>query len=242
MQRFWDEASAAPIGRRFAVQLDGRPMRLPGRTAAGATLLLPGPAMAAAVVAEWQAAGGAKGGSFGMEALPLTRLAATAQDRIAPDPAATVAALAAYGEDDLLCYRAETPPALAERQQRAWQPWLAWAEETLSAPLTVTAGVMHVAQPPASLAALREALARHDPYALASLGVAVPALGSLVLGLALADGVLSAEQAHRLGRLDAAFQAELWGEDEEAAVQTAAIAQDIAQAASFAALARRDLA
>ena len=41
---------------------------------------------------------------------PLTRLAGTALERIAPDPAPTVDAIARYGETDLLCYRAETPP------------------------------------------------------------------------------------------------------------------------------------
>jgi chaperone required for assembly of F1-ATPase len=49
--------------------------------------------------------------------------------------------------------------------------------------------------------------------ALAALGVAVPALGSLVLGLALAEGRLEAVQAHALATLDETFQEELWGRD-----------------------------
>ena len=43
---------------------------------------------------------------------PLTRLAGTAQQRIAPDPAPTIDAIARYAESDLLCYRAETPEEL----------------------------------------------------------------------------------------------------------------------------------
>ena len=51
---------------------------------------------------------------------------------------------------------------------------------------------------------------------LAGLGIAVPALGSLVLGLALAAGEMDAETAYPLGALDELFQAEQWGDDYEA--------------------------
>ncbi len=239
MQRFWDQASLEPVEGGFTILLDGRPMRLPGR-AKGAALLLPGPALGAAVVAEWQAAGGRRDGRFEMTALPLTRLAATAQDRIAPDPEPVIDALTAYGEDDLLCYRALAPAPLVARQAEAWQPWLDWAADTLDARLRSTAGIVHVDQPQAALAALRRALTRHDAYILAGLGVAVPAIGSLVLGLALATGGLTAGAAHRLGQLDAIFQAEFWGEDEEAALRANAIGQDVEEASLFMALARQD--
>ena len=75
---------------------------------------------------------------------------------------------------------------------------------------------MPVAQPPASLAALRDAVAAHGAEELAALGVAVPALGSLVLGLALSAGEVTAERAHRLAVLDETFQEQRWGEDAEA--------------------------
>ena len=239
MQRFWDQACLVAVEGGFTILLDGRAMRLPGR-AKGAALLLPGPALGAAVADEWQAAGGERDGRFEMTALPLTRLAATAQDRISPDPGPVIDALAAYGEDDLLCYRAAAPAPLVARQAEAWQPWLDWAATTFDAGLLTTTGIIHVDQPEGALAALRRALTRHDAYILAGLGVAVPSVGSLVLGLALAAGALPASEAHRLGLLDATFQAELWGEDEEAALRAAAICQDVEEASLFMALARAD--
>lgn len=234
MKRFWDNAVAVarPEGGH-AVLLDGRPLRLPG----GAPLATPSAALAGAIAAEWQAAGGAKGGEMTMEQVPLTRLLGTAQDRVAPDPAATVAGLARYAETDLLCYRAEEP-ALAALQAREWQPWLDWAAQAHGAPLTVTAGLMPVAQPAASLAALRAAVAAHPAEELAALGVAVPALGSLVLGLALAAGRLAAEEAHRLAVLDETFQEARWGTDAEAAARRARAAADVALAERFLALVR----
>ncbi len=144
----------------------------------GAVLHVEPEALARAVAAEWQAAG-RDGAEVSFARTPLTRLAGTAQERIAPEPWPTIDAIARYAEFDLLCYRAEEPPRLVERQTRAWQPWLDWAAQAHDAPLRVTAGVAPVRQHKDSIAALRKAVAAHDPYGLAELGVAVPALGSL---------------------------------------------------------------
>lgn len=121
-----------------------------------------------------------------------------AVDRIATDPGPLVAHLAGYGETDLLCYRAEGPVGLQARQAAAWDPPLAWAAADLGALLAVTEGVAHRAQDPSSLAVLREAVAAHDPFALAALSELVTLTGSLVLGLAVARG---AGRARGLGGL-----------------------------------------
>lgn len=222
MKRFWDRAAPRAEGDGHAVLLDGRPIRLPG----GAALRVASAPLAEALAAEWDAAGGAKGAEVRWNDLGLTRLVGTAIERIAPDPAPTVAALAGYAETDQLCYRAEDP-RLAERQARDWQPLLDWAALALDAPLRVTSGVMPVPQPEASVAAVRAALAARAPLMLAALGAAVPALGSVVLGLALADGRLDAAEASRLAALDETFQAELWGEDAEAAARRALIRAEV---------------
>ncbi len=226
MKRFWTLAEAIPQADGLhAILLDGRPMRLPGEAA----FSVPGRALALAVAAEWQAAGGAKDGEFTAEDIPLTRLAATGVARIAPDPRPTIAGIAGYGETDLLCYRSETP-RLAERQTAAWQPLLDWAARSLGARLMVTKGVMPVPQPGASLAALRQALAGLPPLALAALGVAVPVLGSLVLGLAMAHGRLEPDAAFTLSALDELDQEAVWGADAEAVVARARRAGDVALA------------
>ena len=95
---------------------------------------------------------------------------------------------------------------------------------------------MPVAQAPESLAALQAAVARHDPAGLAALGVAVPALGSLVLGLALSLGRLDADEAHRLAILDDMFQAEFWGSDAEAEARRADRLDEVRLAQRFMAL------
>ncbi|MDR3536413.1 MAG: ATP12 family protein [Acetobacteraceae bacterium] len=234
MKRFWEDVSVAPDGQGHAILLDGKPMHLPG----GGLLWIGPRTLAVAIAEEWRAAGGGKGGEMSFADTPLTRLAGTAQHRIVPDPAPTADAIARYGETDLLCYRAEHPPELAQRQARDWQPWLDWAALTYDAPLRVTVGVGHIRQHRDAVAALRRVVGALDVHALTALGIAVPALGSLVLGLALAERRLDAETAHALGALDELFQEEQWGPDDEAVKRRAGIAADIALAARYLALTR----
>ncbi len=225
MKRFWREAVAESVPDGYAILLDGKPMHIPG----GAKLLVPGEALARAIAAEWQLAGG----EMSMENVPLTRLAGTVQERIAPDPAPVADALAKYAETDLLCYRADHPLPLVVRQAREWQPWLDWLEVTHGARLQPTEGIAHKPQGQEALAAVRRAIAARPAPVLAGLGLAIPALGSATLGLALADGALDAARAHELASLDELFQAELWGEDAEAARRRAHVGEEVALAERF---------
>lgn len=234
MKRFWDNATAEPVGDRWQVLLDGKPMRLPG----GAPLLLGQPGLAEAIAAEWQAAGGKKGGEMSFADTPLTRLAGTAQERVAPNAEAVALELAKYAESDLLCYRAEEPAALVARQAAEWHPWLDWAAERYGARLEVTAGVMHRAQPASAVAALAAAVAAQRVSALAALGIIVPSTGSLVLGLAVAEGVLDAAGATAASQLDELFQAEQWGVEWESQERRERVASDIALATRYLSLSR----
>ncbi len=229
MKRFWQTAATVQSDAGWEIRLDGRPMRLPG----GIVLALHNEALARAVAEEWQAAPE----DVLWDALRLTQLAATAQHRIAPDKAPTVTALARYAGSDCLCYRAEYPPALAVRQHHAWQPWLDWAASTHGARLVMTHGIVPVPQPEDALARLTHALARLDAWQLAGLGVLVPAYGSLVLGLAVAAGALTAKEALDVSRVDEVFQQEVWGADDDALARDALIAAEVADAARFMSLA-----
>jgi len=229
MKRFWDKATVTEGEGGYAVLLDGKPMRIPG----GTPLLLPGRALAEAIAAEWQQAGGEKGGTLTMEAVPLTRLAGTAQDRIRPNPAPVAEALAKYAETDLLCYRAPHPEPLVIRQAKTWQPWLDWLARTHGARLEPAEGIMFHKQDPAAVARVHDVIARYSPDVLAALGIAIPSLGSAVLGVALADGAIDATTAHQAATLDECFEVEQWGDDPEAKARRDQAAADIALAERF---------
>ncbi|WP_297976302.1 ATP12 family chaperone protein, partial [uncultured Amaricoccus sp.] len=197
-RRFWTTAGVRPEAGGFAVVLDERALRTP----AGTLLTVPRRALAEAVAAEWDALGA----EIDPRRLPLTRLANSALDRVEPQRAAVTATIAAYGETDLVCYRAESPAALAARQAAAWDPWLGWARRELRAPLVAVGGVIPQEQPPASLAALRAAVAAEGPFGLVALHELVALSGSLVLGLAVRRGALDPGAAWEISRLDETWQ------------------------------------
>ncbi len=234
MKRFWDEVTLSQSDAGYNVLLDGKPMNLPT-----GTRLAVGPhPLAEAIATEWREAGGGKGGEMSFADTPLTRLAGTAQERIAPDPLSTVDAIARYGESDLLCYRAPAPAPLVARQMAAWQPWLDWATATYGAPLRIGEGIAYVRQHKDSIAALRRAVLGMDAYALAGLGIAVPSLGSLVLGLAMSEGAIAPAEAHALGCLEELFEVEQWGEDHEGLDRRNAVGRDVVLAGRFIQLSR----
>lgn len=202
MKRFWSEVS---VDAERVVRLDDRPVRTPGRV----PLALPTDALSEAAAAEWRAVGE----TLDPRAMPLTGLANAAIDRIAPDRAAFAAGLAKYGESDLLYYRADDPEPLVERQRAAWDPLLAWARERYDIHFEVTAGVMHRAQPPATLARLGEAVASRDAWRLAGLSPVVTVTGSLIAALALDEDAADADAVWSASDVDEAWQRELWGED-----------------------------
>ena len=224
-KRFWTAANVAPVVGGFTVTLDGRAVKTPAK----APLVLPSEGLARLVAAEWDA----QTDVVAPETMPVTRTANSAIDKVAVNFTEVAEMLSEYGGTDLLCYRAAAPQALVDRQAAGWDPLLEWARLRYDAPLQVTVGVMFIAQPPASLAALRAAVFAQTPFQLAALHDLIAISGSLVLGLAVAEGRLSAEEAFSLSRIDEQWQIDQWGEDEEAAALEARKRQALAEAARF---------
>lgn len=207
-RRFWTDAAPRAVEGGWEVALDDRPLRTPGKQ----PLLLPTEALALAIAAEWQD----QPAIIDPLSMPLTRAANSAIEKVAPQFDAVAAMLADYGGTDLLCYRATDPEALVRLQAEGWDPLIDWSATQLGAPLLITQGLIPVAQPPASIARLRAEVAALDVFGLTALHDLVTLPGSLVIGLAVLRGRLSADEAHRLSRLDETFQAERWGRDDEA--------------------------
>jgi chaperone required for assembly of F1-ATPase len=133
----------------------------------------------------------------------------------------------AYAENELLCHRAAEPPELVEAQQAVWQPLLDWCMARFGALLETGTGIMPIEQSAQSLQALRRALEAYDDKRLEVLDRAVRALGSLVLGLALAERHISAVQALDAAELDATYQMKKWGEDPATLARYASIRRDL---------------
>ena len=225
MKRVYECVAVMAADGGFAVELDGRPVKTPLRR----PLVVPMRTLADAIAAEWDA----QKARVDPHSMPLMRLAAMAIDVAGARRAEVVDQIADYGATDLVCYRAEAPPALVERHEAAWRPLVDWVMGSLGACLEVTRGVVPVAQPAQALDALRRAIERFDDWRLVALGSATTASGSLVVGLALAAGRIDAEEAWTASQIDETFQIERWGEDPEAAPRRAALRDQIADARRF---------
>ena len=205
MRRFWKEVTLEPTSFGLAVRLDGRPVKTP----TGNPLALPTQKMADAVVAEWEAVEK----TLNPIVMPMTGFANAAIDRIATDRAGFAAAIAAYGETDLFCYRAAAGEALAERQAQIWDPWLRWAEERYGISFIIVEGIMHQPQPAHTLEALRSVVAARGTFELAAMAKLAHLSGSLVATLAIIERAGTAEDIWNAACLDELWQEELWGAD-----------------------------
>ena len=225
-RRFYTEAGFSEDADGFRLTLDGRPANTPARN----PLRLPSRDLAAKVAAEWAA----QETSIDPARMPLTRLANTAIDGVAPRHAAVVEDLCAYTGTDLVAYRAGDPERLVRAQAEAWDPILAWAREELGARIILSEGVMHVAQPPDTIRALSEAVAAEtDPFALTGLHTLTTLSGSLLIALAVLRGRLTPAEAWAAAHVDETYQAEVWGRDAEAEARLAARRAEFEAAAAF---------
>lgn len=221
-KRFYTSAGVAEGPDDFAVTLDGKQVRTPGKN----LLAAPTRDLAEAIAAEWEA----QKDDIDPMAMPLTRLANSVIDGVAGNVQAVADDAAKYFETDLLFYRAGFPDALIARQAEHWDPVLRWAADDLGAHFILAEGVIHVAQPETAVAAARGALPK-DAWPVGAFHVATTLTGSALLALALKHGVLDAGQIWAAAHVDEDWNREKWGADEEVDARRASKFRDFEAAA-----------
>jgi chaperone required for assembly of F1-ATPase len=223
--RFYKEVSVDTVDGLHRILLDGRPVKTPG----GAILALPASALARAIADEWQA----QETTIQPQTMLLTKLANTAIDRVAPNPANAREQLLSIARSDVVYYRADTPSTLVRRQALVWDPLIAWAQERFGALLRSGNAVTFIEQEQAAIDALAAALSKHDAFSLTALYAAASLCGSLVVALALAEQRLDSEAAYAAANLDRIYQAERWGWDPNETAKTASERAELNQISRF---------
>jgi chaperone required for assembly of F1-ATPase len=224
-KRFYTSADVQPKEGGFAVVLDGRGVRTPGRN----PLATPWESLSRALAEEWDA----QTGVIDPSSMPLNRIVNSAIDGVGRDSGAVRAEVVKYAGSDLICYRAEGPERLVARQAEAWDPILAWAERELSARFVLAEGVVFVGQPSETSAAVEKALADLDIFRLAAVNVVTTLTGSALIALALLHGQLSLAEAWGAAHVDEDWNNELWGADEEAEIRRARRFEELRAAGSI---------
>jgi chaperone required for assembly of F1-ATPase len=213
-KRFYRSVDVVEGERGYEIHLDGKAARTPGRAA------------------EFDA----QGETMDLASMSAMRLANTAIDGVAADPQAVAEDILRYASSDMLCYRADAPRELVQRQSERWDPLIDWAASEIGANLVLAEGVMHVEQPRQAIAAVDGWLrSRREPLRLACLHVMTSLTGSAILALAVEAGRLGADEAWALAYLDEDWNAEQWGSDAEALSLRSARWRDMSAAARLAA-------
>ncbi len=163
VKRFYEAVvEAAPDG---GILLDGRPVRTPARAPASIAQCAAGRRGRRQRGEVADAGGGDRACSHAPSpASPMPR--STGSRRIPPPAARTSPAMPRATSP---ATRADGPASLVARQAEGWDPLLDWARARYDVSFVVTAGIVHVAQPPATIARLGEAVSARTPFALAGL-------------------------------------------------------------------------
>lgn len=224
-KRFWKETAVIKVADGFSVTLDGRAIKTPAKS----PLILPTLALAQMIAAEWDA----QGEKIDPETMPATRAANSAIDKVRGQFGDVARLVAAYGETDLLCYRASAPQELVARQVAAWDPLLAWSAQRYGVTWQVTQGVMPCAQDPRTCNCLAQVVAEMNIWQLTAFHDLVAMSGSLVIGLAAASGEFDLDDLWSRSRIDEDWQAQQWGQDDDADALAAVRRQSFMQAGRF---------
>ena len=215
---------------QFGIALDGRNVKTPLK----APLVLPTRALAEAVAAEWDA----QIDVINPHAMPLTKLANTAIDRAIPEKSKIVAEILGFTGNDMICYRAESPAGLVQRQITHWDPIIAWAKTDLKAGFTAVNTITHRSQSPMALQALETHIERLEPFSLVAVHNLTTLTGSALLATMLAVGKIPTDDAWRAANVDEDWQIETWGEDAEAVARRTERLNEFSASVKFVNLAR----
>jgi chaperone required for assembly of F1-ATPase len=212
-KRFYKDVSVEQVAAGYAVRLDGRPLRTPGK----AELVLPTAGLAEAAAAEWRN----QGDHIDPTSMPLTRLINSAIDGVTGREREVIADMARYAGSDMLCYRAGYPAELVALQCLHWDPIIAWAQRHLDRRFVLAEGVMYVAQPAGTVEAVAQRLDGSCTLRLAALHTVTSLTGSVLIALALAAGALTPDAAWGAAHVDEDWQISQWGDDSLAAARRA---------------------
>ena len=209
-KRFWKNAHVVSSETGYLIKLDDKILKTPAKK----QMLLPTEALAKKVASEW----GEQVEEIDPTTMPFTKSSNAALDKVSEQFEEVSSLLGEYGDTDLLYYRADSPPELQKRQKTGWDPIVNWAENTFKVQINCGTGIVYIPQDAKLFSEINIKINSLSIFELTALYDMVSITGSLILGLAIINGRLSAEEAYQLSRIDEQWQLEQWGEDEEAQV------------------------
>ena len=208
-KRFYKSVDVARSEEGYAVTLDGRPLRTPGKKV---PIVLPVLDLAQVMAEEWSA----QDEFIDPGSMPMTRLINSAVESGDDMIPAFRAEIGKFAANDLLLYRADSPQELVAEQERVWDGALVLLARKFDVAFQPTFGIIHQPQPAATLEKLDSALEGQGLLSLTALVSITGITGSGLLALALLHQLVDADAVWLAAHVDEDHQIRLWGEDEEA--------------------------
>jgi chaperone required for assembly of F1-ATPase len=209
-KRFYKDVAAGPVDGGFVVTLDGRPVRTPGKKL---PVVVPAASIATTMAEEW-----AKQGEFIDPAtMPMVRLVNSAIESGEETIPAFREEVIKFAGSDMMLYRAESPQELVSEQELVWDAALVVLARHFGVSFQPTMGIIHQAQPKATLDRLAESLSAENLFTMTALVSITGLTGSGLLAIGLWNKLFSPDQVWKAAHVDEDYQIGQWGQDEEAA-------------------------
>ena len=223
--RLYQTVLARPCSSGYEVCLDGGPIRTPK----GTPLVVTDWQLASRIAEEWDA----MRNHVDPSALHHTRIVSSALDEIPERRAYVIGELLAVLQTDLVFFPAASPEALVNRQSALWGPLLQWAESAFGIQSRAAATLAPAPQSHGARSNIESWLCSQSDVSLAALWAATRVSGSIIIALAVAEKVISIEDALRAGFVEEDWQREQWGADEEDERRREAMKAELSAAAGI---------
>jgi ATP synthase F1 complex assembly factor 2 len=211
MNRFWKEATMGETETGYSVLLDKRPLKTP----LGTVVSIPKDkrALALFTAAEWEA----QDKMIKSYSLPLTSIVMRAIDSFSDTEIRqqTINQLLKYIHTDSICYQQDYPQSLQDLQSQHWMPIITWIQSKYNIKVNVTTGILAIKQSDDLVKKLKDILEHYDDFKLAAFEKACLRSKSFMIGLALIEGFISADEAAMAARVEVHHQIQKWGECED---------------------------
>lgn len=207
-KRFYRDVGVAETNAGYAVSLDRRSPRTPGQK----PVVVAHRALAEAMAQEWAG----QGDFIDPETMPVVRLINSAIEAGPERLVALREEVVKYAGTDLMLYRADAPAELVAEQERLWDEALVRLARHFSVAFQPTIGILHQAQPEATLRTLAQSLETATLIEAAALVSLTGLTGSGLLVLGLREHLMTPEEVWEAAHVDEDHNIRLWGAVAEA--------------------------
>lgn len=205
MKRFYKTVTTSQNTGLYKILLDGRTVKTPEKQ----ELATKYKGLADSIMKEWAK----QEENILPEAMPLTQILTTKIDRVEFQRPEMTERLLKYLDTDLVCYRADHPPEIAERQALHGDPALVWFEKKFGVALKTTITLNALAQPKEAHAKVFDFIntINHDKFTILQLVTSLS--GSLILSLMFLEGDLNAVAIFNASHAEESYHAEIYNEE-----------------------------